>query len=57
LLISATGQTIIAAKTAFHHRTFQFITTHFVHHCRLKQALPALQMEEGGPPHVFAALQ
>jgi len=39
LLISATGQTIITAKIAFHHCTFQFITPHFEHHCMVKQAL------------------
>jgi len=39
MLISTTGQTIITAKTAFHHCTFQFITPYFVHHCILKQAL------------------
>jgi len=34
--ISANGQTIITAQTAFHHCTFQVITAHFVHHCTLK---------------------
>src|SRR6218665_3972681 len=29
----------VTAQTAFHHRTFRFITAHFVHHCTFKQAL------------------
>ena len=38
-LISAIGQTIITAQTAFHHCTIQVITTQFVRHCTLKQTL------------------
>src|SRR6218665_2211332 len=29
----------VTAQTAFHYCTFRFITSHFVHHCTLKQAL------------------
>jgi len=33
----------ITAQTAFHHCTFQVFTAHFVHHCKLKQALLFIQ--------------
>jgi len=35
------SSSFITAKTAFHHRTFSFITAHFVHHFTLKQGLPS----------------
>jgi len=35
----------ITAQAAFHHCTFSFITAQFVHHCTLKQALPARSLQ------------